>query len=741
MARLPFFLMAAPLLAALAAVPAPAQTSATHSTPAHTRAKDPGRPKCPPPTPKRPVVDTYHGVKVVDDYRWLENGSDIMVKVWSTAENECARAYLDRLPGRDILKARFAELLGGASPSYRDLQMEGGALFALKNQPPKQQPFLVALPSVQDPAGARIILDPNTVDPRGITAIDWYVPSPDGKLVAVSLSVGGTEDGTVFIFDAVTGKRAYEAIPRVQEGTGGGSLAWDKDGKGFYYTRYPRGTERPPADLNFYQEVYHHILGTPDSKDTYCIGKQFPRIAETVLKRSDDGAFILATVAKGDGGEFAFYLMGLSGTWTCVADFADQVKLAEFGPGETLYLLSIKGAPRGQILRLTLAEPELAKATVTVPQSEAVLEECLPTATRLYLREMMGGPSQIRVFDLQGKALGDVPVPPVTTVGALLRMGQDDLLFRMVSYLTPPAWYHYVAAAGKVDRTALSETSPADFSGTEVVRTSAVSKDGTRIPLTILMRKGTRLDGTNPALLTGYGGFDISETPSFSAARLAWIEQGGIWAIASLRGGGDFGEEWHQEGMLTLKQNVFDDFNACAKELVARAYTSPAHLAIMGGSNGGLLMGAELTQHPGMFKAVVSYVGIYDMLRVELSTNGAFNVTEYGTVKDPVQFKALYAYSPYQHVQDGTAYPATLFLTGANDPRVDPMQSRKMVARLQEANGAKTPILLRTDMSSGHGLDMALSQRIAEDVDVYAFLFHQLGVVVKPVAGQGKTAG
>lgn len=688
---------------------------------------------CPPPTAKVPVTDTYHGVKVTEDYRWLENWSDPKVKAWSEAQNACAHSYLDGLPGREILRKRFKTLLGGTSASFYYLTIRGGVIFAMKDQPPKQQPFLVTLKSADDPASAKVVVDTNVLDPRGITAIDWYEPSPDGKLVAVSLSVGGSEDGTVHIYDAATGKRVYETLSRVQEGTGGGSLAWDKQGKGFYYTRYPRGTERPKEDLDFYQQVWHHTLGTPEASDTYCIGKDWPRIAEAALKRSDDGAYVLATVANGDGGEFAFFLLGPSGKWIQIAGFKDKATGANFGPNGFLYLLSLNQAPRGKVLRVSLEKPDIAKAELVVPESEAVIEGFRLTESRLYLSEMLGGPSRVRIFDLIGKALGEIPVPPVSSVGQLVQTRKDDLLFYNTSYLAPGAWYRYAAATGAVTRTALFETSPADYSDTEVVRTFAVSKDGTKVPLAILLKKGTRLNGDNPALLTGYGGFGISERPGFSSGRRAWIERGGVYAIASPRGGGDFGEAWHDAGKLTRKQNVFDDFAACARFLSDQKYTRPSRLAIEGGSNGGLLMGAELVQHPDLCKAVVSYVGIYDMLRVELSTNGSFNVTEYGTVKDPDQFKALYAYSPYHNVKDGVAYPASLFLTGANDPRVDPMQSRKFVARLQAATSSKAPILLRTSMSSGHGIDMALGERIEEEVDVYAFLFSQLGVPLGPL--------
>ena len=278
------------------------------------------------------------------------------------------------------------------------------------------------------------------------------------------------------------------------------------------------------------------------------------------------------------------------------------------------------------------------------------------------------------------------------------------------------------------------ETAPADFSDIEVLRETAVSKDGTKVPMTILRRKGTKLDGNNPALLYGYGGYAINLTPAFDPSLRPLFDRGVVYAIASLRGGGEFGEAWHKAGMLTRKQNVFDDFAACAQHLIDQHYTSLAHLAIEGGSNGGLLMGAALTQHPELFHAVVSHVGIYDMLRVELFPNGAFNVTEFGTVKDPEQFKALYAYSPYHHVKDGKAYPAVLFLTGDHDGRVDPANSRKMTARLQAATSSHAPVLLRTSSNAGHGIGTTLSERIAQDTDVFAFLFDQLGLMYKPIA-------
>jgi prolyl oligopeptidase len=303
------------------------------------------------------------------------------------------------------------------------------------------------------------------------------------------------------------------------------------------------------------------------------------------------------------------------------------------------------------------------------------------------------------------------------------------VLFYLATYREPPGWYRFDAATAKLSGTALCQTYSYNFKDAEVVRAFAVSKDGTRVPLNIIRRKDAKLDGTTATLLYAYGGFNVAEQPHFLGSRgRIWLEQGGIYVIANLRGGSEYGEEWHESGKLTRKQNVFDDFAASAQYLIENKYTSPAHLAILGGSNGGLLMGAALTQYPDQFRAVVSFVGIYDMLRVELDPNGVFNTTEYGTVKDPAQFRALYAYSPYHHVKDGAAYPAVLFMTGENDHRVNPMESRKMAARLQAANRSGHPILLRTSATSGHGFGTSLDEKIEEQADVFSFLFDQLGI-------------
>jgi prolyl oligopeptidase len=705
-----------------------------------------------PPTPKKSVTNEYHGVKVTDDYQWLEDWNNPDVKAWSEAQNAHARSVLDNFPSVADIRKRITELEASTSTEYGGLVRRAGVLFAMKNQPPKQQPFLVVLKSADDTSGERVIVDPNVIDAKGGTAIDWYVPSPDAKLVAVSMSQGGSESGTVHVFDVATGNETGDVIPRAHGGTAGGSLAWAGGAvwpsPGFFYTRYPRGNERPPEDMDSYQQCYFHKLGTATETDKYVLGKDFPRIAEIELDASEDGKYVLATTQKGDGGEYRLDLicslpddLGQPIYTPChVADLSQRIIRAEFGNDGYLYMLSRDGAPRGKIIRSKLPTlPEwrtdmVNTAETVVPQSDVVIQQILLTKSRFYVAGQIGGISQLQVFDLAGKELKPVDLPPMSSAGALTKLDGDDILYNCQTYLTPAAWYHYDAAKGESRKTALFKTSPADYSQCEVVRESSTSKDGTEIPINIIRKKGTKLDGSNPTIAWGYGGFGSNESPGFSPRRLVFIEQGGVFAIAVIRGGGEFGEDWHQAGYLTKKQNCFDDFYAAAQHLIDAKYCTRDKLAIFGGSNGGLLMGGTFTQHPDLCQAVVSYVGIYDMLRVELSPNGAFNVTEYGTVKDPEQFKALFAYSPYQRVKDGTKYPAVLFTTGANDPRVDPMQSRKMTARLQAANPGGT-VLLRTSANAGHGIGSSLKERVELAVDMYAFLFAELGVKYRPVGG------
>lgn len=688
-----------------------------------------GQDQTPPQTAQRPVTDEYFGVKVVDPYRWLENWDNLDVRAWTDRQNTYTRGMLDAQPFADAVRQRVQQVGTIASPRWTTLVPRPGMLFALKYQPPLNQPLLVVMPESADPSTERVVVDLNKIDPSGRTTIDFYVPSRDGRLVAASLSEGGTEDGTVHVFESTTGRELPDRIPRVNGGTAGGSVAWNAEGDGFLYTRYPRGTERPSADLNFYQQVYFHKLETPAESDTYSLGRELPRIAEIWLESSVDGKYVLAAVRNGDGGEVAHYVRNAEGQWHQLTRFEDQVPLVVFGPDDTLYAISHKNAPHGVIVKVEPSAATIANGRTIYRAVDGGIVDVAVTPASVAINQVMGGPHELHVMDLNGGGNRRISVPPVSSIAGLTPM-RDDVLFQTQSYLEPAIWRR-VQRDGTVTTSRLGTPSTIDLSDIVVERAEATSKDGTKVPLTILHRKNIRLDGSNPTLLYGYGGYGINESPQFSQTRIVWLEQGGVYAVANLRGGGEFGEAWHQAGKLTNKQNVFDDFAACAAFLIERRYTNSAKLAFQGGSNGGLLMGAVLTQHPTLARAVVSQVGIYDMLRVELWPNGTFNVTEFGTVKDPAQFEALYAYSPYEHVVQGTAYPAVLLMSGTNDPRVNPGDSRRFIARLQAATASGRPALLRV---SGFGhVGSSLSEGLAQTADLYTFLFWQLGVSYRPV--------
>src|SRR5215469_4914496 len=389
----------------------------------------------PPSAPKKPVTDVYHGVAVIDYYRWLEDSSEANVKAWSDAENRLARQYLDAQPTRTAVYEQLKKLYAQQSARYFGLEYRGGVLFAMKMEPPKEQPVLVTLKSAQDPASERVIIDPNQIDAKGGTEIDFYVPSLDGHLVAASLSKGGSESGDVHVYDAATGKALADVIPRVNGGTAGGSLAWNADGSGFYYTRYPHAGERPAADLDFYQQIYFHKLGTKPEQDIYSLGKDFPRIAEILLNTSEDGKYVLARMANGDGGEFAFYLHGPSGDWVQVTRLADQIPEAAFGLDGNLYLLSRQSAPMGKVVRVPLSRPELAHAQTVVPEAKVAIKNLVPATTRLYVVDQAGGPSEVRVFALSASSQGAVPLKPISSVRGVVHTQGDEILVNTATYL------------------------------------------------------------------------------------------------------------------------------------------------------------------------------------------------------------------------------------------------------------------------------------------------------------------
>ena len=677
-----------------------------------------------PTTAQKPVTDEYHGIKVVDPYRWLESVKDPEVRKWCEKQNRYTRSVLNSYSCLEPVRKRLEFLMEPKIPTTSELTYKGGRFFA------SQGGVLVTLPFGEKWQIPKTLVDPEAVLSDKTAKMDFFVPSHDGKYVAVSISTEGREEGTLYVFEAATAKKLNEKIPRVTMVTG--SLAWKMDGTGFYYTRFfnRNGDSDHPRD--YYQQVYFHKLGTDPKDDTYALGKEFDRIDAASLMASEDGKYILAAVAHGTGSNLALFLLGSEGKWNAITRYDDKVIDAAFGLDGTIYVLSRCNAPRGRILRMPLGNLDVAKAEEVVPQGGGVLTSVLPTISRVFVFELADCSARIRVFDRGGKELNPIPVGRNVWIGEALRLRGDEILFRTESFLEPPTWYRHDGASGETTKTALVAQYKADFEDMEMIRAFPLSKDGTRVPLSIIRNKGTKLDGRNPTLLTGYGGYGESQTASFEINRRIWLEQGGVYAVAHLRGSGEYGENWHMAGRGTKKQNVFDDFAACAQFLIDQKYTNPDKLAIMGASHGGLVMGAALTQHARLFQAVVAEVGFYDMLRQEEFQGGPENVPEFGSVQDKEQFQVLHQYSPYHRVVERTAYPAVFLIAGANDPRVHPADSWKMAARLQAATSSQRPILLWTNFNSGHGASTP-EEQAQTDADIYAFLFQQLEVKYTPV--------
>ena len=689
-----------------------------------------------PDTRQEDTSNTYHDVTVADPYQWLEDWSSAEVKSWSTAQNSVARGHLDALPYRDAIGKRVEAVMGGDTVSYYSVQRVGDSAWFMKYAPPKQQPFLVQIDADGNPDSEKVVYDPVTADESGSTSIEWFRVSPDGKLIAIALTVAGAEIADLHIFDLASGERVDEILPRVNGPTAGGEMSWDADSSGFYYTRYPRDGEKSAEDQNFYQQLWHRELGTPLSEDKYEIGSLFDRIAEIRIFQHAASGKALVHMQYGDSGRFQLHLRETNGSWHKLSDYADELVQAMFIDEDTLLVLSRKEAPRGQFMRMDISQlPETSMTLMIAESDQAVASDFYgdPTfivhAGKIYTKTLLGGPEDLRVYDLKGSPQ-TAPEVGVSGIGQIVPW-DDGVLVRHYSYLAPNSWLQFDGS--HTSKHPLSSTSPVQFNGYQAKRQFASSRDGTQVPVSIIMAEDTQLDGSNPLLLTGYGGYGVSLSPGFNPVRMAWLEQGGIIAVANLRGGGEFGEDWHREGMLTKKQNVFDDFHGVMRFLVEQKYTSVEKLAIEGGSNGGLLMGAMITQHPQDFRATISHVGVYDSLRSELSPNGAFNIPEFGTVEDLAQFKALHAYSPYHQAKEAI-YPSILFMTGENDGRVDPIHSRKMTAVLQNNNRSDNPVILRTSGNTGHGSGTPLSETISQQVDRLVFLFDALEMEYRPVS-------
>lgn len=690
-------------------------------------------------TPRVPITTTYHAEAVTEDYRWLEDAASTETSSWTRAQHERTMRYLRSLPAYEDIRGRAREILEAGATSYAGLSKAGATYFALKHLPPRQQPFIVALDDLGDATSERTVVDPNEIDPTGATTIDWYVASPDGSTLAVSLSSHGTEDGTLRLFDVDTGAPGDLEIPHINSGTAGGSLAWREDGRAFWHTHHPLPGERDGLeDIGFFQDIWIHELEAGEARADLDGVFADDRIVESLLVGDAHGRWMLDRAANGDGGEWQLLLRSQTGgSWWLVADLDDRIVEAAFG-GDSLFLLSRKDAPHGQILRLPLDHgATVADSEVVVPASAVTIERLAATDAHLWVVDIDGGPSGLRGFTHHGDALPPVEVPAICAIDDLVPLGSGEVAYSVETFVSPRTWWRIGDADPAPRRTSLDTSTPLDLSGYEVRRVFSTSDDGTRVPINLIAREGILDARPAPTLLTAYGGYGISIKPWFQPGNLLWLEQGAVLAVANIRGGGEYGDEWHQAGRLTTKQNCFDDFATCARFLVETGVTTVDRLVIRGGSNGGLLMGAVLTQHPDVARAVIAAVPVMDMLRVELHPNGAFNVTEYGTVEDPEQFRALFAYSPYHRVVDGTSYPAVLLTAGEFDPRVDASHAKKMTARLQAATSSDAPILLRLE-SGGHGIGQALDSEIDLLADMNAFALAQVDVTWSAPVAAGR---
>ena len=675
----------------------------------------------PPASPQHDDASVLHGVRVPDPYRWLEHGNAPAVRQWIAAQNRYTNYTLGAMPDGKAMNARVQQLAITSVTRSAPL-LAGGTLFYLRETPPQPQPQLVAQ---RWPDGApHVLVDLNANG--GNTAITGYWPSPSGRYLAYGTAEGGSELTTLHVLDVASGKTLPGALPWAGGGTTPQGVAWDADEKGFTYVRFPP----PPAGREVVQldaALAHHVLGEPAAKDAVVFGKDFSRVAEYRLLVSP-GAKQLAVLANaGDGGPAEVWLRR-GGQWKKVLGGEADVRFADW-VGQQLYVASFAGAPRGKLLAVGAD----GGAHQVLNQREGALQDVAPVAGGFLVVRSWGPDWWVEQYDQAAKFVRRLPLPAhgIGIGGIAAEQGQPQALVAYGGWTLPSHWAEYDARDGTL-KTVFEVKAAADYSQIQTYRVDGTSKDGTKIPVTVLAMKGVAPDGTRPTILYGYGGFDIPVAPHFVGPELAWLERGGVLAFANIRGGNENGELWHAQGQKLHKQNVFDDFHAAALALAASHWTDQKHLGILGGSNGGLLMGAQIVQHPGDYRAVVSMVGIYDVIRHETeSANGAYNVPEYGTVADSAQFKATLAYSPLQNVRPHTAYPAVLMTTGANDPRVSPWQSRKFAAALQNATSSGLPVLLLTRMNAGHGIGAPFSQRVGNTALMLTFFAQELGLPAK----------
>jgi prolyl oligopeptidase len=672
-----------------------------------------------------PVEDVVQGHKIVDHYCYLEDPNDPDTKLYVEQELSYTRALLDPLPGRDKINARLAQLLAIGTVSAP--QMGGKYYFYTRREGNQNQPILYVREGLN--GDDRELVDVNKLAADGTTALDWWFASDDGKYVAYGTSASGSEISTLRVIETASGQLLPDAIER----TRAASLAWKHDNSGFFYTRYPKKGEVPAGQEVYYRHVFYHALGTDPSADPLIFGDGRDPEWWPNVSLSEDGRWLLINEEHG-WTKTELFLQDLTSKNPPVqiTTGKDFLYGADFFAGK-LYITTNEDAPRYRVLVADATHAQRENWKELIPQTDAVLQGASVTGGKLLAQYENNATSELKLFGLDGKKLADISLPAIGNVfSSSGRYDRSEIFFGFQSFTVPPSVYRVSLTDVKSALWAKVEAPSIDSSAYDVQQVWYTSKDGTKVPMFVVSKRGIEKNGKNPTLLTGYGGFNVSLTPAFNRSMYLWMEHGGIYAVANLRGGAEFGEDWHRAGMLEKKQNVFDDFIAAGEYLIAQKYTDRDHLAIQGGSNGGLLMGAMITQRPDLFRAVVCAVPLLDMLRYQNFQIAKLWIPEYGSADDARQFEWLYAYSPYHHVKPGQEYPAILFITGDTDTRVDPMHAKKMAALMQaEAkNGAskERPILLRIETKAGHGQGKPVTKQIEENTDLYSFLFWQLGV-------------
>jgi prolyl oligopeptidase len=676
----------------------------------------------PPSHPDPTVVDIYHGQPVPDPYRWLEDLDSERTRAWIEAQNRLTFDYLQRIPARQRLLERLTQLWN--YEKYSQPFKEGGRYFYFKNDGLQNQSVLYTQESLE--AEARVLLDPNTLSEDGTVALSGIAISRDGRYLAYGLSRSGSDWQEWKVRDIETGEDLPDHLRWIKFS----GASWTPDGQGFFYSRYdepPPGREYESA--NYFQKLYYHRLGTPQSEDLLVYHRPDQKEWGFAGGVTEDGNYLIISVWRGTDPKNLLFYKDLRDPNLPVVELIREFE-AEYSfvgnDGSRFWLLTDLNAPRRRLVAIDLDNP--GQVQEVIPEAEETLQGVSLINNQFVAFYLKDAHTQIKTFALDGTYLGAIPLPGLGSASGFGGKRYDtETFYTFTSFTTPPTIYRYDFTTG---RSTLFRQPQVDFDpqAYEVQQVFYPSKDGTRIPMFLVHRRGLARTGDHPTLLYGYGGFGISLTPSFSVGLVAWLEMGGVYAQPNLRGGGEYGEAWHQAGTKLNKQKVFDDFIAAAEWLVANGYTNPSKLAISGGSNGGLLVGACLTQRPDLFAAALPAVGVFDMLRFHKFTIGWAWISEYGSPEDPEEFKALYAYSPLHNLKPGTAYPATLITTADHDDRVVPAHSFKFAAALQAAQGGSQPILIRIDTKAGHGAGKPTTKLIEETADRWAFLVEVLGI-------------